>query len=68
MVKLIKIGMACCEASVESRWELKTAVERIEELKGKEHANDDHSFYSSLSDGAGRDDDDFANGMKPPVL
>ncbi|KAL5230553.1 hypothetical protein ABZP36_029329 [Zizania latifolia] len=50
MVKLLRIGMACCEPSVESRWELKTTVERIEELKGKERAND----------GAGRDDDDFA--------
>uniref|UniRef100_A0A0D9X9W6 Protein kinase domain-containing protein n=1 Tax=Leersia perrieri TaxID=77586 RepID=A0A0D9X9W6_9ORYZ len=60
IVKLIKIGMACCEASVDSRWELKTAVERIEELKGKENANEDYSFYSSLSDGASREDD-FAN-------
>ncbi|KAG8047929.1 hypothetical protein GUJ93_ZPchr0008g11437 [Zizania palustris] len=60
MVKLLRIGMACCEPSLESRWELKTAVEKIEELKGKEHANDEHS-YSSLSDGAGRDGDDFAN-------
>ncbi|XP_006660296.2 pollen receptor-like kinase 4 [Oryza brachyantha] len=62
MVKLLKIGMACCETSVDSRWELKTAVDRIEELReGKEHANEDYSFYSSISDGAGRDNGDFAN-------
>ncbi|CAL5001181.1 unnamed protein product [Urochloa decumbens] len=48
MVKLIRIGMACCEANVDTRWELKTAVDRIEELKAKEHANDDQSFYSSV--------------------
>ncbi|CAM0912022.1 unnamed protein product [Alopecurus aequalis] len=61
VVKLIKIGMACCEVSVESRWELKNAVDRIEELKGKERADkEDNSFYSSLSDGAERDED-FTN-------
>ncbi|CAO2192082.1 unnamed protein product [Urochloa humidicola] len=48
MVKLIRIGMACCEANVDSRWELKTAVDRIEELKAKEQANEDQSFYSSV--------------------
>jgi len=61
VVKLIKIGMACCEGNLESRWELKNAVDRIEELKGKERAdNEDNSFYSSLSDGAERDED-FTN-------
>ncbi|CAO2162758.1 unnamed protein product [Urochloa humidicola] len=48
MVKLIRIGMACCEANVDSRWELKTAVDRIEELKAKDQANEDQSFYSSV--------------------
>jgi serine/threonine protein kinase len=61
VVKLIKIGMACCEGSVETRWELKNAVDGITELKGKERAdNEDNSFYSSLSDGAERDED-FTN-------
>ncbi|XP_062191036.1 probable LRR receptor-like serine/threonine-protein kinase At4g31250 [Phragmites australis] len=55
MVKLIRIGMACCEGNVESRWELKTAIERIEELKGKELANEEYSFYSSVND------EDFSN-------
>ncbi|GJN15727.1 hypothetical protein PR202_gb02665 [Eleusine coracana subsp. coracana] len=55
MVKLIRIGMACCEVNVDSRWELKDAVDRIEELKAKDSANEDYSFYSSVND------DDVAN-------
>ena len=50
MVKLIKIGMACCEANVDSRWELKAAVDRIEELKAVDRAGEDQSFYSSVND------------------
>jgi serine/threonine protein kinase len=51
MVKLLKIGVACCEANVDSRWELKDAVDRIEELKAKDqNANEDYSFYSSVND------------------
>lgn len=48
IVKLIRIGMACCEANVDSRWELKTAVDRIEEIKAKERTTEDQSFYSSV--------------------
>ncbi|KAI4974962.1 hypothetical protein ZWY2020_048569 [Hordeum vulgare] len=60
-VKLIKIGLACCEGNVDSRSELKDAVEAIEELKGKERGDrEDNSFYSSISDGAERDED-FTN-------
>ncbi|KAK3123868.1 hypothetical protein QOZ80_8AG0637290 [Eleusine coracana subsp. coracana] len=55
MVKLIRIGMACCEVNVDRRWELKDAVDRIEELKAKDSANEDYSFYSSVND------DDVAN-------
>ncbi|KAK6915226.1 Leucine-rich repeat [Dillenia turbinata] len=32
MRKLLKIGLACCEESVESRWEMKEVVEKIEEV------------------------------------
>ena len=56
MVKLIKIGMACCEANVDSRWELKTAVDRIEELKAADRASEDQSFYSSVNDEEDLDD------------
>ncbi|XP_059644656.1 pollen receptor-like kinase 4 [Cornus florida] len=31
--KLFKIAVACCEEDVEKRWELKVAVEKIEEIK-----------------------------------
>ncbi|CAM8963645.1 unnamed protein product [Rhodiola kirilowii] len=27
------VGMACCESDVEKRWDLKEAVERVEEVK-----------------------------------
>jgi hypothetical protein len=41
MVKLIRISVACCEANVDSRWELNNAVDRVQdELKAKENAND----------------------------
>ncbi|KAL6646168.1 hypothetical protein ACP70R_017776 [Stipagrostis hirtigluma subsp. patula] len=55
VVKLLRIGMACCESNVDNRWELKTAVDGIEELKGKERASEDCSFYSSVND------EDFSN-------
>ena len=50
VVKLIRISMACCETNVDSRWELKTAVDRIEELKAADRASEDQSFYSSVND------------------
>ncbi|XP_057514880.1 pollen receptor-like kinase 4 [Actinidia eriantha] len=33
MLKLFKIGVACCEEDVETRWDLKEVVDKIEELK-----------------------------------
>ncbi|KAJ8567849.1 hypothetical protein K7X08_020571 [Anisodus acutangulus] len=35
MMKLLKIGISCCEVDVEKRWDIKEAVERIEEVKEK---------------------------------
>ncbi|MCE2055989.1 actin-regulating kinase prk1 [Datura stramonium] len=35
MMKLLKIGLSCCEVDVEKRWDIKEAVERIEEVKEK---------------------------------
>ncbi|KAL6985032.1 actin-regulating kinase prk1 [Sarracenia purpurea var. burkii] len=32
MIKLLKIGLACAEADVEKRWDLKEAIQKIEEL------------------------------------
>ncbi|PWA41715.1 Leucine-rich repeat-containing N-terminal, type 2 [Artemisia annua] len=48
MLKLLKIGMCCCEWNVESRWDLKMAVEKIEELKEK---GSDEEYSSFTSDG-----------------
>ncbi|GFZ09187.1 leucine-rich repeat protein kinase family protein [Actinidia rufa] len=44
MMKLLKIGMACAEADVEKRCDLKEAIEKIEEVKEKDN---DEEFYSS---------------------
>lgn len=32
MLKLLQIALACCEENIEKRWELKEAVEKIEEM------------------------------------
>jgi serine/threonine protein kinase len=32
MVKLLQVGLGCCEADVERRWELKTAIARTDEI------------------------------------
>ncbi|XP_019174371.1 PREDICTED: pollen receptor-like kinase 1 [Ipomoea nil] len=35
MMKLLKIGMSCCEVDVEKRWDIKQAVKSIEEVREK---------------------------------
>ncbi|CAJ1973828.1 unnamed protein product [Sphenostylis stenocarpa] len=40
MVKLLRIGMGCCEWSLESRWGWKEAVAKIEELKESDRDGD----------------------------
>ncbi|XP_021731529.1 pollen receptor-like kinase 4 [Chenopodium quinoa] len=45
MLKLLKIGMWCCEWNEEKRWSLRDAVEKIEELK--EMDNDDLADFPS---------------------
>ncbi|KAL3844340.1 hypothetical protein ACJIZ3_001743 [Penstemon smallii] len=49
MLRLLKIGMCCCEWNVEKRWDLKEAVEKIEELKERD-SDDDYSSYASEGD------------------
>ncbi|XVE98905.1 hypothetical protein REPUB_Repub03eG0148900 [Reevesia pubescens] len=51
MLQLLKIGLSCCEVDVEKRLDLKVAIERIEELKHKDGA--DEGFYSSVTSEAG---------------
>lgn len=50
MLRMLKIGMCCCEWSVEKRWDLKEAAERIEELKERD-TDEDYSSYASDGDG-----------------
>uniref|UniRef100_A0A0D9VCT1 Protein kinase domain-containing protein n=1 Tax=Leersia perrieri TaxID=77586 RepID=A0A0D9VCT1_9ORYZ len=33
MLKLLHVGLACCEADVDKRWDIKTALARIEEIR-----------------------------------
>ncbi|KVH89862.1 Leucine-rich repeat-containing N-terminal, type 2 [Cynara cardunculus var. scolymus] len=49
MLKLLKIGMCCCEWNIERRWDLKAAVEKIGELKER---GSDEDYSSCTSDGA----------------
>jgi hypothetical protein len=48
MLKLLRIGMYCCEWSVERRLDIRDALAKIEELKEKD--SEDESF-SYVSDG-----------------
>ncbi|KAK4338076.1 hypothetical protein RND71_042563 [Anisodus tanguticus] len=49
MLKLLKIGMCCCEMDVGRRWDLREALEKIEELKESDdyHEEDYSSNYAS---------------------
>lgn len=51
MLKLLKIGMCCCEWDAEKRWSLEHADSKIQDLKERdnndEDENEDDSFYSS---------------------
>lgn len=63
MLKLLRIGMYCCEWGVESRWDWREAVAKIEELKEKD-SEDENSSYSYVSEGdlysRTMTDDDFS--------
>ncbi|KAG6389002.1 hypothetical protein SASPL_150439 [Salvia splendens] len=50
MMKLLKIGLSCCQARVERRPEIKEVVEMVEEIKDKEFDDDLVSSYASESD------------------
>ncbi|OMO61930.1 hypothetical protein CCACVL1_23150 [Corchorus capsularis] len=51
MLKLLKIGMCCCETNIERRWDLKEAVDKIQELKERDSDMEDCSSYGSEGDG-----------------
>ncbi|KVI11872.1 Leucine-rich repeat-containing N-terminal, type 2 [Cynara cardunculus var. scolymus] len=51
MMKLLKIGLSCCETDTNKRMEIKQVVERIEEVKEKDSVEEDfYSTYSSETD------------------
>ncbi|KAJ6673108.1 POLLEN RECEPTOR-LIKE KINASE 5 [Salix viminalis] len=50
VVKLLKIGLSCCETDVEKRLDLKEAIERIEEIKERDSDDDFFSSYTSEGD------------------
>ncbi|XP_074289079.1 pollen receptor-like kinase 4 [Silene latifolia] len=49
MLKLLKVGVSCCEWNVDKRWSLREAVQKIEELK--ERDNDDEVDFPSYGSG-----------------
>jgi serine/threonine protein kinase len=48
MVKLLKVGLGCCEPDVSRRWGLEEALARIEELRERDAAGEDSSTASSF--------------------
>jgi len=46
MLKLLKIGLDCCEGDVEKRCDWKEVVERIEKLREQDGDDDDFSYTS----------------------
>ncbi|CAN6220501.1 unnamed protein product [Urochloa humidicola] len=54
MVKLLKVGLGCCEPDVDRRWGIDEALARIEELRERDGGGGDDSSTASsfLSDGA----------------
>nr|GME14905.1 pollen receptor-like kinase 2 [Ipomoea batatas] len=60
IMKLLKIGLRCCEVDVEKRWDIKEAVERIEEVRERddddEHAGDGQESHRVSSRGESHQD------------
>ncbi|KAJ1278118.1 hypothetical protein BS78_04G054800 [Paspalum vaginatum] len=46
MVKLLQVGMGCCDADVDRRWDLKTVIARIDEIREPEPVAADSSSSS----------------------
>lgn len=47
MLKLLRIGMGCCEWTLETRWDWREAVAKIEDLKETDNGTQgDHSYSS----------------------
>lgn len=50
MMKLLNIGLSCCQTDVDRRPDIKEAVEKIEEIKEKDFDDDFYSSYASETD------------------
>ncbi|CDP12489.1 unnamed protein product [Coffea canephora] len=50
MMKLLKIALTLCEPEIDKRWDIKEAVDRIEEIKERDDVDDFHSSYTSETD------------------
>ncbi|XP_019446455.1 PREDICTED: pollen receptor-like kinase 1 isoform X1 [Lupinus angustifolius] len=50
MVKLLKVALECCEGDVDKRLDLKEALEKIQDVKEKDHDDDFYSSYASEAD------------------
>ncbi|KAL8264080.1 hypothetical protein R6Q59_022210 [Mikania micrantha] len=62
MLKLLKIGMRCCEWDIARRCDMREAVEKIQGLKERED-DEEYSSYASEGDGyssRAMDDDNFS--------
>ncbi|KAI4376392.1 hypothetical protein MLD38_014161 [Melastoma candidum] len=53
MVKLLKVGLGCCEADPDKRFDMKEAMEQIEEVREKDGDDD---FFSVRSSRGGADE------------
>uniref|UniRef100_A0A453T1A9 Protein kinase domain-containing protein n=1 Tax=Aegilops tauschii subsp. strangulata TaxID=200361 RepID=A0A453T1A9_AEGTS len=53
MVKLLKVGLGCCDTDIAARWDIKEALAGIEEVRERDPADDSSTASSYLSDGAG---------------
>ncbi|XP_027343200.1 pollen receptor-like kinase 1 [Abrus precatorius] len=50
MTKLLKIALSCSEGDVEKRWDLKEAVEKIQEVKERDQEENFYTSYASEAD------------------
>ncbi|KAM3322770.1 pollen receptor-like kinase 4 [Capsicum chacoense] len=63
MLKLLKIGMCCCEMDVGRRWDLMEALDKIEELKDSDGEDYSSNYYPSegeIYSSKAITDDDFS--------
>ncbi|PHT81815.1 hypothetical protein T459_14830 [Capsicum annuum] len=60
MMKLLKIGLGCCNLDIDKRFDMKEAMERIEEVKERDGDDDFYSSYASEADSTRGLSDDFS--------